>query len=111
MPSLKLVGDLLGVVEALGDDEMDADVVGAPIAPGNRSKHARRPPAWLVVGEDVIDFVAAAATGQAAHVRTLAVAILQLRLRLGLRRIVVVPLLGEAEIDERTMPCVAEGHG
>ena len=61
----------------------------------------------LVLGEDVVELVAPAA--QAPDVGPLAVAILDLRLG---RRVVVVVviLLGEAEVDERAVPGVAESH-
>ena len=57
-----------------------------------------------------------AARLQAAHVRALAVAVLELGLGVlgdGLRAVVlvVVGLLGEAEVHERSMPGVSERHG
>src|SRR3954469_13660464 len=110
---LELVGDLLRVVEALRHDEVHlhagATVVdGAQDAGAGAGGRARR-----VVGEDVVDLVAAAARLQPAHVRALAVAVLQLALRLGLGLVVAVAIfgLGEAEVDERLVPGVSERHG
>ena len=57
--ALELVGDLLGVVEVAGDDEVDLEVAVAVV---DRAQRAR--PAGgdrLVVGEDVVDLVAAGA--------------------------------------------------
>src|SRR5207302_10458593 len=63
------------------------------------------------VGEDVVDLVAAAAGLEPAHVGPLAIAILELGLRLRLELLAVaVVLLGEAEVDERAVPGVPEGH-
>src|SRR5207237_2721928 len=63
---------------------------------------------------DVVEVVAAPAGGQAPDVGPLAVAVLELGLRLvrglGLIFVVRVALLGKAEVDERTVPGVAEGH-
>src|SRR5919108_5831913 len=109
---LELVGDLLGVVEALRDDEVHAYV--APSVAAHGAQDRRRPPAapLLVVGEDVVEVVTPAAGAEAADVRALAVAVLELGLGLvgGLLLLVRVALLGEAEVDERTVPRIAEGH-
>ena len=76
-----------------------------------RSDVVGLPPARLVLGEDVVELVAAAARGEAAHVRALAVAVLELRLGLvGLVTLVGIVVLGKAEVDERAVPGVAEGH-
>ena len=78
----------------------------------HRAQHPRlRPPGARLVGEDVVDLVTTAPL-EPAHVGTLAVAVLELRLGLGLpsgskRRVL---LLGKAEVDERTVPGVAERH-
>ena len=73
-----------------------------------------RPVARLVVGEDVVELVAAApARRQAPHVRALAVALLELGLGLvvdGLALVLVLVFDGEAEVDERAVPGVAECH-
>ena len=111
--ALELVGDLLGVVEVARDDEVDLDV---GVAVADRAQRARaRGRDRLVVGEDVVDLVAArAARGrQAAHLRSrsrrafegLFGAGLGLEVVLVLGAVVVI--LGEAEVDQRSMPCVA----
>src|SRR6185312_16758612 len=77
------------------------------------AEHRRAPAGRLVVGEDVVELVAPpAAARQPPHVRALAIALLQLRLGLvvGGLMVVVVVLDGEAEVDERAMPGVAECH-
>ena len=59
--SLELVGDLLGVVEVARDDQVDLDV---GVAVADRAQRARaRGRDRLVVGEDVVDLVAARAAG------------------------------------------------
>src|SRR3954469_7586037 len=94
---LELVGDLLGVVEALGDDEVHAHVAPS-VAAADGPQDGRGPPAAVVVvGEDVVEVVAApAGAAEAAHVGPLAVAILELGLGLvgGLLLVVRVALLG-----------------
>src|SRR3954454_22864491 len=110
---LELVGDLLGVVEALRHHEMYLHARAAVL---DRAQHASGPrrAARRVVGEDVVDLVAAAARLEPAHVRPFAVAVLQLALglgRLGLVVAIAVVGLGEAEIDERLVPGVSESHG
>ncbi len=64
----------------------------------------------LVLGEDVVELVAAAA--QAADVGALAVAVLEVRLGPAPRLVVVVVviLLGEAEVDKRAMPGISKSH-
>src|SRR4051794_21115121 len=103
---LEAVGDLLGVVEGLRDDEVHADVTGAPAAVDGAEAVGARADGLVVVGEDVVDLVAAAA--QAPHVGPLVVAVLQLGLRLAGVDILVlvgrVALLGQAEVDERAVP-------
>src|SRR3954452_22253895 len=80
---LELVRDLLGVVEALGDDEMHAHVAPAVPAAAHRPEHRRRAPtAVVVVGEDVVEVVAPPARAETADVRPLAIAVLELRLGL-----------------------------
>ena len=77
-------------------------------APADRFQHGRgaaRP--GLVLREDVVELVAAAA--QAPDVRPLAVAVLDLGLG-GRLVVVVVIVLGEAEVDEGAMPGIAESH-
>src|SRR5829696_640833 len=115
---LELVGDLLGVVEALGHHEVDLQVPPVTAAVGlHRAQDAglAATAARRVVGEDVVEVVAPA-PGQAADVGPLAVVVLQLRLGLA-GRSVTVPLahgfgigllvLCEAEVDESTVPGVA----
>src|SRR3954447_16786613 len=79
---LEAVGHLLGVVEGLGDDQVHAHVARA--AAVDRPHAAGRPARGLVVvvGEDVVELVAAAA--QAADVGPVGVAVLQLGLGLTL---------------------------
>src|SRR3954468_2696367 len=67
---LELVGHLLGVVERLGDHEVDADVAAAAAVDGAQAA-GRAPGRLVVVGEDVVDLVAAPA--QAADVGPLVV--------------------------------------
>src|SRR5436190_15417156 len=75
---LELVRDLLGVVEALGDHQVYAHVAAA-ISPGAHGAQLRRRPRGdVVVGEDVVEVVAAAPRAQPADVRALAIAILEL---------------------------------
>src|SRR5207248_3172795 len=78
----------------------------------DRAQRARAAARRRVVGEDVVELVTAALALQAAHVRAVAVAVLELLLGLGqvplLGRIVV--LFGQAEVDERSMPGVAKRH-
>jgi len=79
-----------------------------------RSRAANR----LVVGEDVVDLVAAATGGgKAAHRCRLATPPgVEHLLGAGLRLVAlvvigaVVVVLGEAEIDHRAMPCVSKSH-
>src|SRR3954452_2987343 len=109
---LELVRDLLGVVEALGDYQVDLDVPAAAAAvTADRAEHAGLTAAGRLVGEDVVELVAAPAL-EPPDVRPLAVPVLELGLRLVLRdRLVArVLLLGQAEVDERAMPCVAKRH-
>ena len=82
-----------------------------PLPPTGRSWRVSRAGAARLVGEDVVDLVAAAAL-QPAHVGPVAVAILELDLGLGLahRLVARILLLGEAEVDQRAMPCVAKRH-
>src|SRR5919199_98155 len=103
---LEAVGDLLGIVEALRNDEVHTDIVRPPVASSYRPQDARRP-AGVLVGEDVVDVVAPAAARHTADVGPLPIAILELHLGLGLG-IVVVALLRQAEVDERAVPGVAE---
>src|SRR4051794_30692731 len=110
---LELVGDLLGVVEALGDDEVHAPAP-RPVAAADGPQDGRGPPAAVVVvGEDVVEVVAApAGAAEPADVRSLAIPVLELGLGLvgGLLLVVRVALLGQAEVHERTVPRIAEGH-
>src|SRR5215212_4645655 len=110
---LELVRDLLGVVEALGDDEMNLDVpaTAAAAVAADRPQHARLAAARRLVGEDVVELVAPAPL-KPPDVRPLAVPVLQLGLglRVGHRLVARVLLLGQAEVDERAMPCVAKRH-
>ena len=115
---LELVRDVLGVVERLGDHEMHADVSPPPLPlPGGateRSVEVRRS-RRRVVGEDVVDLVAAAARGQAAHVRALAVAALELLLGLAdsIGLLFVRSRGPRRGRSRRATLCagVAEGHG
>src|SRR3954449_6644189 len=101
---------------------MDRHVAGAAVAAhgtkrcgagAGASAAATAAPGRCVVGEDVVELVAAApATLEPAHVRPLAVAVLELLFGLGqlplLGRVIV--LLGQAEVDERLVPGVAGRH-
>jgi len=108
---LELVGDLLGVVERLGDDEVHPHAAVAPA--GRRAAPADgpevRPGGRLVVGEDVVELVAAAARAQPADVRPVGVGALQLLVG---EVAVLVPIvfLGDPEIDEGLVPDVCEAH-
>ncbi len=71
----------------------------------DRAQDARRARGRVVVGEDVVDLVAPATRRETAHVRPLAIAILELRLGLvGLVCVVRIVILGQTEVDERAMP-------
>src|SRR3954469_26004697 len=118
---LELVGDVLGVVERLRDHEVHARAlaaaaVGASPAPAaaraglDRAQPRGAPLGRRVVGEDVVDLVAAAAGGEAADVGPLAIALLEVALGLAgvvLRLLVRLAVLGEAEVDERAVHGVA----
>src|SRR5688572_19090367 len=110
---LELVGDLLGVVEVLRHHEVDADAV-RPTSVADRPQHAGLGPAGgRVVGEDVVDLVAAA-RGHAANLLTRPVALLELSLGLEVVRVFVVGValvLRQAEIRQCAMPGVFECHG
>src|SRR3954452_2815382 len=50
---LELVGDLLGIVKALGDPQVPPHVAAPPVSAAHRPQDGRRPPAAVVVvGED-----------------------------------------------------------
>jgi hypothetical protein len=69
--------------------------------------------AHRVIGEDVVDLVAAAAgAAQPPDVGAIAVGVLELYLGLGvgLHLLVIGLVFGQTEVDERSMPGVAEGH-
>ena len=95
-----------------------AAAAGASTGPptGDRAQHStaarRRWRRGVVVGEDVVEFVAPPAALEPAHIRALAVAVGERGLgvlahRLGLLVIVVfVGLLGQAEVHQRAMPAV-----
>ena len=114
---LELVRHVLGVVEALGHDEVDAHLVAPVAAPSDRPQDGG---AGVVVGEDVVDLVAPAPARQAPDVGPVAIAVLELGLGLGSRlrstsrsdQLVVLELafLGKPEVHERTVPGVPEGH-
>src|SRR4051794_1831849 len=109
---LEPVGDLLGVVERLGDDEVHAHVAVAAATTWHRLQR-RRAGRWIVVGEDVVDLVAApSARRQPPDARPLAIAILELDLGLGARVLLLehVALLGQAEVHERAVPRITERH-
>src|SRR4051812_31379428 len=76
---LELVRHLLGVVEALRDDEVHAHITPS-VAAAHRAQDGRRTrgAAVVVVGEDVVEVVAAAAAAEPADVRPFAVAVLEL---------------------------------
>ena len=65
-----------------------------------------------VVGEDVVDLVAAPARAQPADVGALAVGLLESASgsAVGLEVLLVGFVLCEPEVDERAMPGVSEGH-
>ncbi len=101
---LEAVGHLLGVVERFGHHQMDAHLAVAAAA-ADGAQHCGGPAAGFVLGEDLVVLVVAPPRRQAAHIGTLSVVILQLGL---MRNVVVVAvvviLLGEAEVDESTVP-------
>src|SRR5207244_13020962 len=106
---LELVRDLLGVVEAVRGDEVDARAR----AVAHRAQRAG--PHGLVVGEDVVDLVAAPpavadpADGGGPRRRRLVDVALP-RLRLVPLLVGIARILGKAEVDEGAVPCVTEGH-
>src|SRR4029078_2483810 len=67
-----------------------------------------------IVGEDVVDLVTAAARGEPWPVGPLPVAALELLFGLAVVDLVLavvrVAVLGEAEVDQRAVPGVTEGH-
>ena len=86
-------------------------------AAADRAQHGRAPLRRRVVGEDVVDLVAAAARAQAADVRAARDSGPPARPRAGGSRpaaprlvVVRVAVLGEAEVDERAVPGVGEAH-
>ena len=85
---------------------MHADVARASTAVDGAQAVGAGADRLVVVGEDVVDLVAALA--QAPHVGPLVVAVLQLGLRLARVDVLVlvgrVALLGQAEVDERAVP-------
>src|SRR3954452_2312535 len=102
---------------------MHANPFGAAVAAparcdrttADRPQHGRAPLGRAVVGEDVVDLVAAPARRlQAADVGPLAVAALDLLLGLAgvelLLLVVRVAVLGQAEVDEGAVPSVSKGH-
>jgi hypothetical protein len=92
---------------------MHLQVARGPVADRAQDACLTCRPARRVVGEDVVELVAPAAL-QATDVGSLAVAVLDLGLGLDLplrdRVRIGVVLLGEAEVDECAVPCVAESH-
>src|SRR5579862_4022408 len=117
-PLLEAVGDLLRVVEAARQDEVHADVVRVRddlhLGPGrSRRSDGGDPVAGLLAARlgPVVVLVPATPRRQPADVRPLAVALLEALL--GGVSVLVLPvlvLLGDAEVDERAVPEVAEGH-
>src|SRR5690606_18592378 len=102
-----------------GQDQVDAHRVrvgdgldvrpAAARAPGGRDGDGPRP-VRLRVGP-VIELLLAAPRGQSADVRPVAVALLERLLRdVAALVVVVLVLLGDAEVDERAVPEVAEAH-
>src|ERR1700730_18520622 len=81
-------------------------------ARADRPQRGRTPLGTGVVGEDVIDLVPPPPRAQPSHIGALAVAILELDLGLvvGLDLLFVRVVLGETEVNERAVPCVAECH-
>src|SRR5581483_3021940 len=106
---LEAVRDLLGVVEAVRRHQVDAHF-GA-VTP-HRAQDPRPPP-HVLVGEDVVDLVARrpAALADPADRRLPGRLVHVVGPGLGLVGVLgVLRILGEPEVDEGTMPCVAEGH-
>jgi hypothetical protein len=89
-----------------------AHVAAAVAAGAHGAQLGRRTGRGVVVGEDVVELVAPAPRAEAADVRPLAITVLELGLRLvGILVLDVrVTFLGEAEVDERTVPGIAERH-
>src|SRR5687768_7576893 len=115
----ELVGDVLGVVERLGYDEMHADLpaaVGGPWCGGPSHAAQLGGPALgrRLVAEDVVDLITAAARRQPADVRTFLVPGRGLTLGLLVVRFVVVvvlTVLSEAEVDKDFAEGVTHGSG
>src|SRR5580765_4931227 len=114
---LVAVGDLLGVVEAARQDQVDPGGAGAlhrlEVAHAARfvarAQDARPLPHGLRIGPVVVVVLPRAAGRQAAHVRLL-VSLGELFLG-EIAVLVPVLFLGDAEVDEGTSPDVGESHG
>ena len=118
-PLLEAVGDLLCVVEASRQHEVDADRAGTrdaldpaqPARLGGRPEDARPRVRRRLRIRPVVELLAAAApVREAAHVRALGVRTLELLVG-DVPVLVPVLLLGDAEVDEGAVPDVCEGHG
>src|SRR5205085_10319777 len=93
-----------------------ADIAARPptvaAARANRPQRGCPPLGTDVVGEDVVDLVSPPARAQPAHIGTVSVTVFELNLGfvIGLDLLLVRVVLGEPEVNERAVPCVAESH-
>src|SRR5438874_7075516 len=115
---LELVGDLLRVVEAARDDEMDArrarprqrlDDGSSALGAEDSRARGRARLGRLGIGPVVEVAAVRPARCESAHVRPLGVAALELLVR-QVAVLVPVLLLGDAEVDEGLVPDVPEAH-
>src|SRR5207253_5285098 len=103
---LEPVGDLLRVVEAARDDEVDTRGDGAGY--GTRTQDRRAVAVGLGI-RPVVELAFAPARCKAAHVRPLGVRTLEILVG-DVAFLVPVVLLGDAEVDERPVPDVGKAH-
>src|SRR5215216_1669143 len=118
---LELVGDLLRIVEAARHDEVHLHrghgahrrgrVVGRTAAVAARAQGGRRRRLLGVRVGPVVEVLLPAPRSEPAHVRPLAVGAPQLLLGEVAVLVPVVLLLGDAEVDERSVPNVCKSHG
>ena len=112
--SLNLSAICWASLKRLGDHEVHAHVAVAAAADGCAPPTGRSTAPRRVGGSSSAKMSSNSSRrrrGKPAHVRALAVAVLELRLGLGVgSSSSYVVLLGEAEVDERAVPGVAERH-
>src|SRR5437588_966185 len=111
-PVLELVRDLLGVVEASRQDEVDADGAWAAVdaaQPGCGTQDGGAV-VRLGVGIGPVVEIAPAARCEPAHVRPLGVGPLELLVREVALLVPLLVLFGDPEVDEGPVPDVGKAH-